>query len=1428
MKFLGKDAEARTSRVGRDHMDLDYTLSLKNDAPPPTDFSRPDDKKKKFFHYFHSTGKEMLEIQLDKEREEEEKQNAIIRAAHAHQLLRRHIKVSENEERAGSVRIDTDWNTTAWTDEMIEAGCEVLFGIFSEENCPKARKVKAVEMLEKLQFRHKVAQAFVRRNLEVLVGRAISRFIRKGKCAGQLDLLYILHSARIRFIENFSDFNFTGKAFEMMLAEARLASIIIQHAFRAKLDSFRPRPQHGIVTRFGGEAEMRNLRQSSIQARSADLRELWKNLHYAQTTEMRSTVGGFRGPAHIDEDYMMLMLEIVSEMVSKAAGGKAFGNREDVLNSNGVVMLATFVSNPLGRYAYIALQILANTSKVSKSVGPMLELGCPSSSIKFIRFLRETGKLQWMVLGTDGMYKSRNMSEAARKAKSVHKFAFFDCILLYTKLAIHAAALARARANFGYLKPAKDDMEPRNYLIELEDLKGRLASKVVIKQLADAPLIRTLIMLLLENRHLVAMRSLLMLLFSIACSEGHGPVLFELVAMSGAAMIRVLELIEEQDVSTSTLALCLFLQIATLQEARETLLVSNISVNMAPFIRCTSTTIFSSRPYLRAILITSALLRQHEWRAYDPEELPAFLADSETIRKAVYLDLLKTIKQPSLIISNDLSISDLVVMPNADPNSSLEMSKAAEAIGGQELADFLTHPGDAKHAENLVWEEAVAGCVILEALTKHPGTAENLLASVYSVGFYLGKCIFISRFMFIGKPPSDRRLLVILHGVRAASRALESLCQAAAQGNHLTAQEDICEAIEDVDMIGAVQFFIGTLSVHQTELEPSLLELQQVVGNSVIAFFKHYSKLLVQMSYDASTAVDAIRRITDLSPAAVAIMEIIKSLENLYGKQPDLKFLFFDGLCSILVNITTPIAITAEAVTNWKIVAALREHLPPPLTAIGEKGADDELYARGLGQMPSSLFDLLTNLTRVDKGKMDCLSDGFLRRALDKFTLLFPKLCIGGGGGRRSVVGSTNDEHEKEAAEVVEEEKEVLNVGDLEKHRQEASCCLALIAKCANFTNFMYGSSNDLVLFPSYKIPEKCRDIVVSDKIACQDALNVNALGVLASISGDTVRLCDVFEDINILKAVRGQLGKVETLPQEAVESCMQIVFSVANGLASDYLRIEVPALREPLTKVTRYFPAFADKINDVLWVVAKSTFNTERDELKEKRNLDAGWNPHKFTVANDVILNQRFKVMLEEAGMDSKEVMRGSNQNSHDTSRDSTRPSSAVSPIKVSPSSAITKRRSSLQALFDGDIAVLPPSPGNATFCGPTNCGSLRSADTPTQHGAYAKLDEVERARMMIQSLPRVTSKQAAAESSKRLPSVVLIKPNKAKGDQQLRKPGTTSVVPMSPISRKNLLLPPPTRRPGSAAPIIFVNDSTDPLQRTRPPVNKEAAYYC
>jgi hypothetical protein len=133
-----------------------------------------------------------------------------------------------------------------------------------------------------------------------------------------------------------SFFNFNGKALEMIMQEANLAAIMIQHTFRAYRNYlFLKNAVIKSFDGFGTQQEIKAARMSVVNARSFELRAKWRSMHWTLPDKRRSLIGGLRGPAHMAPVYTGLALDIVLHMITEKAEAQTHGNREDIVRSHG-------------------------------------------------------------------------------------------------------------------------------------------------------------------------------------------------------------------------------------------------------------------------------------------------------------------------------------------------------------------------------------------------------------------------------------------------------------------------------------------------------------------------------------------------------------------------------------------------------------------------------------------------------------------------------------------------------------------------------------------------------------------------------------------------------------------------------------------------------------------------------------------------------------------------------------------------------------------------------------------------------------------------------------------------------------------------------------------------------------------------------------
>lgn len=405
-----------------------------------------------FNAYIHQFGKELLEMKLRENREmKSDKINLKDARTKNARLLRKKIKVVEMDDGGLSVSLDQDWDTSNWTTEMIEAGCEALVLLFFNPENPISdeKKERAILMIEKLLYRHPQAEDYFRRGMESMVGKTVNRLLRNGKSACLLDLLYVLSSCRERFSDELSKYNFNGRFHEMLLLESRLAATLIQHTFRAykKRKTIHIMHENPYTKVFGTDLEMKMLRVGYVTAKGFELRMRWRIMHWDKhNTEW--PVVGMRGPIHVPQKYVLLGMNVILSLVSEKGGEYASANREDVVRSNGCILLALFIASPSGPFAQQAALILNHVTKSSESFATCLHSGCVRACMLYIRHLRgvmEVLDKKARKKVSQKLVKDYQAHMAQEMAEKKLRESYISSINAIMRLATHAAGLFRAR-----------------------------------------------------------------------------------------------------------------------------------------------------------------------------------------------------------------------------------------------------------------------------------------------------------------------------------------------------------------------------------------------------------------------------------------------------------------------------------------------------------------------------------------------------------------------------------------------------------------------------------------------------------------------------------------------------------------------------------------------------------------------------------------------------------------------------------------------------------------------------------------------------------------------------------------------------------------------------------------------------------------------
>ena len=1250
---MGKSTVDRVVTMGNDIRDWRERASGTFLQQTVADF----EANQRFGEYVSRIGKDMLQMVSSQDTEEDQEKaraDAKRRAIEARKRLRRRkVRVADQESSAESAKMDEEWDTADWSDEMVEDGVSVLFDVFYDpaSRTDEIRKMRACLMLEKLISRHEVAEIYVRKNIALLVGLSANRFIRCGQSMALLDLIYILHAARTKYVPELSENNFSGRATDMLLLEARVAALQMQHMVRSHkarvLNTLRRHESNDLIRSFGSEEQTKIITESSILGRTRLLQARWNDMHLGHAKEMICTPMGYRSPIHIAPRYCQLILEIVATLVSDQSAKLAQCNREEVLRCNGCVMYAQMLGVPHGPFPALAAQILSNLSKIAESLAPIMHSGCLRAGLLCIRYFRRTGKMRWVFSAAAA---ANIVSGKEDELEAVARITFLDILAMFVNTSAHAAAVHRARNGFDFYNPQDGWVESIDYRTALAQRSTQLTQLQFELHLGNRFTLGNLVELLNEADNLHTIRGLLRTVYNLSCSDCFNTVLGETVACGGNNIARILSFVQEQDGTASSLALGLFLQLCTRQAGRDGLLATFLALKLAPLTRCNP--VYTRRAYQRAILIAAAAIRHGPRRSYNPVKMPFLLVDSEAVRKLIYLDLLKSlVKDVELEEADGLSIPDLVLRPLSKSLSLKVSTNALVGLGAEvtkNMCDFFCHPTDDKFFESLSWDEGAAGCIIVDGLTRSPDTCRACFSS--GTILYLSHCLFNGRHVIKSGPPmTSSQLMVVLSGIVSAATALSNMCRVASSGGR---EEEIINGLYEANVFPAVSYFINTLSQNHMLVGMELKKLQIKAGQSTLIFFDSYTAMIL----GKSTLPNIQRLFSTLRECGKSVVGILGVIKTVHAGTPYFEKLL-EGLCSFLAQLLTRRELVEEALSDWRLLDHMRVHLPDPLTTMGELGVDDEAFRRGLGLLPASFFDLCCSICTLEKGKAACLADGFLRRAVEKALMLIPKLpetkqdMLGwtmalqkrsGVGGARRVDTSAGEQYSLDLLSFGDEEGGQ-SIKPPSAARLQVAAALRLAAKCASFAHPLFGSVNDLLLQPEFDIVAVCKALIGIEETPRCDPVIVASIHLLGNLSKDIYRVAEQFEALDILGLLAKSMIHVPFLPIEAAESCILAINSMG-VTKSAYVVDQLRNTREPMAKIARVFPQLASAVAESQW---SSTTTFLELEAKQTRLQNVtpltieigrgGGGEDDVVFEKDRILREQLQKLYCAAGLDDE-----------------------------------------------------------------------------------------------------------------------------------------------------------------------------------------------
>lgn len=405
--------------------------------------------------------------------------------------------------------------------------------------------------------------------------------------------------------------------------------------------------------------------------------------------------------------------------------------------------------------------------------------------------------------------------------------------------------------------------------------------------------------------------------------------------------------------------------------------------------------------------------------------------------------------------------------------------------------------------------------------------------------------------------------------------------------------------------------------------------MQVKTGRAMLLFFDSYAGLV--LGYDALAPARRALLLQELGDVGLTVTRLLASLKAVHGGSATFPKLL-DGMCSFLTRLLTSRSLVALALDKWRLIAALSEHLPQPLSA--ERGVEDPVYQSGLGLLPASFFDVCTALCGLEAGTAACLGEGFLRRALEKTALQAPLL-----EGPAELLGWSQAVNR--ATPPAPGQPYTLALAGItpSASRMQVAACLRLVARCSSFSHAQFGSANDLLLQPQYDLVRLCRSLVAVEEAPRCDPVVLAALAVLGNLAADSFRVAPLYETLDILGLLAKSLTLVPLLPREGVENCLAVVNQLAST-GSPYVVEALRKIREPLQRVTRVMPEMAKVVGATTWNAATTFLRVERGNNSPSLSRDGAGrfsesSPAQSAFQDDRILREQLLRLYAAAGLD-------------------------------------------------------------------------------------------------------------------------------------------------------------------------------------------------
>lgn len=1096
--------------------------------------------------YIHTVGADMLKLQTTKSllSTKEEKLKKKLRGKP--KVVPRKVKVDQLDEDGFTIALDLEWDTSTWGNSEIEAGTEALINVFDAQVGPHRRQ-QAVRMLTKIMERHAVAEKTLQSNIGPIMHRAMSRRVRAGKSLAALNLLFALHTGMSRFYFEISSNNFMEQFWNMVQVEATLAATIIQHAYRThrELRYTRYAPVGHLAQGWSSQEAVVKERVKHLLYRGGELRTQWTMMHFYQSRQDKNELYGITGPVHVPLVYMKTGMEICNYLTTVHAKEHVHINRDDCLFVNAEILLMGFLSATSSVLCRPALTLLNSMALNESSLRPFIRAGVLRAIIKFLQHHRA-------LKGSTG-----------------------DVLLavsLMTRLGRHCAGLHRARGGYDFVVKQSeycDDVMPSevNYRSlflsyknqQLDDYRFLLFNKALVQELVS---------IFYSSPSIKMKTDILMCLYVMSGSICFTVVFEEITRLNGQllqALVDFFDYERGEEMVLGSVALALLVQLATFEPCRAGMRSSNILSMLAAHMK--DEAYFPRVSYKRSAFLLVTLCRVGEWRSYVPPKLIRDVKNPLALNSLTYADMMKTIKQPP--VDTVMTFAELIVLETNVPMADL-LAEIVQEVGCARLLDFFTCPMSNIHFTTLPFDVAMTGCTIIAAVVSKADNARAALSR--HLVRYLGQCMNWAYTEISSKANSAKQAELLLHSVHACTSALVDICNVGTENKKDCA--DLFAGIQESAAADAAKYFMTVFTNQGNDSLPDdIRKLQDKVSLDCIRFIEKYAVALLYLKTpESDQGLESLANVVGGSAC-----NVIQGLPRIMGNSPKaIRVLNF--ICHLLAKLVATSAGRFLAFKTWKLCDVLLVHLPEPLCVPGEVLEEAILYKNGIRDLPSSLFDVMTRLCQSDQGVNICIADGFLRRALDKLTL---------------IKGHLETEAEMEQVAIAIDKGKPFPKNQL---RVDFAASLELVSKCSNNNHPKHGSSNDLILNPNYCIVEVCWKIISSPSCPRNDSTYLAALSVLRQLSRDASRVYELFRDFEIVPMIHSELKRVGEISLEGIADCVDLVYNVAVGLRGAHLRAELPRMREALTKVSRVYVRLGQAVSDVLYSISRNHGKTPED----------------------------------------------------------------------------------------------------------------------------------------------------------------------------------------------------------------------------------------